>query len=333
MLLHIFVSFQNGARLLNSNFSTFFYNFSATIFAREILEGCIIIGQYRTVIKRSPDFQDPEKQKVALRTVTMSALWASLAAIVVAASVTVGLYFAGKGMNSTTAEIIEGVSKIIAAFCILQLSGKVPKWLGIYANKKENADGVVEGLDTKSIKFNVAWNLWREIAECGVFLIPYMLGNSARSIPVSAIVGTVVGLLGGYGTYWASIHMDNTFNVAFFLVNLTGWLSVGLFMGGCHYFELVLGKTPYIWKIDGDFWAHNKFPMVMIKVFGYTHKRTVIQFVTFWFWIFVSLGYHYYKFDQSEKIFAERAASKKLGEDVESGTPKQISDSSENSEE
>jgi high-affinity iron transporter len=202
----------------------------ATIFAREILEGCIIIGQYRTVIQKSPDFQDPDKQKAALRTVTMSALWASLAAVILAASVTVGLYFAGKDFNNYTAEIIEGVSKIIAAVCVLQLSGKVPKWLGLYANKKENKDGVVEGLDTKSIKFNVAWNLWREVAECGVFLIPYMLGDSARSIPVSAVIGTAIGLAGGYGTYWATKNMDNPKNVAYFLVNLTGWLSVGLFM-------------------------------------------------------------------------------------------------------
>ena len=80
----------------------------------------------------------------------MSALWASLAAVVLAASVTVGLYFAGKDFNNYWAEIIEGVSKVIAAICVLQLSGKVPKWLGLYANKKENKDGVVEGLDTKS---------------------------------------------------------------------------------------------------------------------------------------------------------------------------------------
>jgi len=280
----------------------------ATIFAREILEGCIIIGQYRTVIRKSPDFQDPVAQQAALRTVTMSALWASLAAVVLAASVTVGLYFAGKNFDNYTAEIIEGVSKVIAAFCVLQLSGKVPKWLGLYANKKENADGVVEGLDTKSIRFNVAWNLWREVAECGVFLIPYMLGESARSIPVSAVIGTVIGCAGGYGTYWASNNMKSTLGVAFFLANLTGWLSVGLFVGGCHEFEEVWGMTPYIWKIAGDFWSHKRFPMVMIKPFGYSHKRTVLQCVTFWFWIILAFGYHYYKWNQSQKIKAERAA-------------------------
>lgn len=297
----------------------------ATIFAREILEGCIIIGQYRTVIFKSPDFQDPIKQKEALRTVTMSAFWASVVAVILAASVTIGLYFAGKDFDNYTAEIIEGVSKVVAAVCVLQLSGKVPKWLGLYANKKENEDGVIEGLDQRSIKFNVAWNLWREVAECGVFLIPYMLGNSARSIPVSAVIGTAVGIAGGFGTYWASNNMSNTTTLAFFLANLTGWLSVGLFMGGLHEFEEVWGMTPYIWKIGGEFWSHKRFPMVMIKPFGYTHKRTVLQFVSFWIWIALSFGYHYYKWNQSEKLKAERAA-KKGAKDVEENAPESFND-------
>lgn len=282
----------------------------ATIFAREILEGAIIIGQYRTVIYKSPEFQDPDEQKAALRAVTLSACWASLVAVILAASVTIGLYFAGKDFDNYTAEIIEGVSKLVAAICVLQLSAKVPKWLGIYANKKENEDGVIEGLDKRSIMFNVAWNLWREVAECGVFLIPYMLGDSARSIPVSAVIGSVVGIAGGLGTYWASNNMKSTYGLAFFLANLTGWLSVGLFVGGCHEFEEVWGMTPYVWKIGGAFWSHKNFPMVMFKPFGYSHKRTVLQLVTFWLWFFLAIGYHFYKFNQSENLKRERAASK-----------------------
>jgi len=284
----------------------------ATIFAREILEGCIIIGNYRTVIKRSPDFQDETRQKEALRAITVSAFWASLAAVILAAAVTIGLWAASKEFNNYTAEIIEGVSKVVAAICVLQLSTKIPKWLGIYANKKENADGVVEGLDTRSIKFNVAWNLWREVAECGVFLIPYMLGDSARSIPVSAIIGTVVGFACGIGTYWASTNMENKNWVAIFLANLTGWLSVGLFTGGCHEFEEVWGMTPYVWKIEAEFWSMKRFPMVMLKPFGYSSKRTVLQMCCFWSWVIFAVCAHVYKYKQSEKIKADRAEKKQL---------------------
>jgi high-affinity iron transporter len=288
----------------------------ATIFAREILEGCIIIGNYRTVILTSPAFADEQKQKSALRTVTMAALLATFVAVVLAASLTVGLYFAGKKMDNATAEIIEGVSKVVAAICVLQLSVKIPRWLGLYANKKENEHGEIEELSERSIRFNVAWNLWREAAEVGVFLIPYMLGDSARSIPISAIVGSVIGILGGIGTYYASRKMSDTWWLAFFLANLTGWLSIGLFTGGCHEFEEVWGETPYIWILAGNFWSHNRFPMVMIKPFGYSHKRTVLQFCTFWSWIFLTIGYHYYKFNQSEKIKRERE-ERKLANELE----------------
>jgi high-affinity iron transporter len=290
----------------------------ATIFARELLEACIIMGQYRTVIFKSPQFQDEEKQKGALRAITMAATIASIVALVMAATITIALYFAGRQFSNNTAEIVEGVSKLVAAVCVLQLSAKVPKWLGIYANKHEDEYGVIEGLDERSIKFNVAWNLWREVAECGVFLIPYMLGNSARSIPVSAVVGIAIGLLGGFGTYWASRNMSDTKWLAFFLANLTGWLAVGLFTGGCHEFEEVWGMTPYVWKIGGAFWSHKNFPMVMLKPFGYSHKRTVLQFVCFWFWFLLTVGYHYYKYQQSEKIVAERKANKGK-KDLESG--------------
>ena len=63
------------------------------------------MGQYRTVIFRSPDFQEETRQKKALRAVTMAAVWASLAAVVLAAGLTIGLYVAGKEMSHTTAEV------------------------------------------------------------------------------------------------------------------------------------------------------------------------------------------------------------------------------------
>ena len=48
----------------------------ATIFAREVLEGAIIIGQYRTVIQKSLHFDDEFKAK-ALKTVTRSTIFAT----------------------------------------------------------------------------------------------------------------------------------------------------------------------------------------------------------------------------------------------------------------
>ena len=62
----------------------------ATIFAREFLEGAIIISQYRTVIQRNEDWSAEIKER-ALKTVTRSALFAAALAIVVVLAVAIPL--------------------------------------------------------------------------------------------------------------------------------------------------------------------------------------------------------------------------------------------------
>lgn len=72
-----------------------------TIFAREVLEGTIIIGQYQTIInKKSPDFKDEEKRKEALKAVYQAAIVASsLIAIVVIIAVAVPLGITAKQLD------------------------------------------------------------------------------------------------------------------------------------------------------------------------------------------------------------------------------------------
>ena len=78
----------------------------------------------------------------------------------------------------------------MAEICILQLSLKIPKWLGIYASKN-NSDEAIVGLSMLSFHFNFMWNIWREVAEVGIFLLPFFLGDGALAIPLSALAGTV----------------------------------------------------------------------------------------------------------------------------------------------
>jgi high-affinity iron transporter len=106
------------------------------------------------------------------------------------------------------------------------------------------ADGIVVGLSMKSIRFNVAWNIWREVAECGVFLIPFFLGEGAIAIPLSAVIGIILGLAIGLALYWGNRKLNNKKWLAFFMAAVLGMLSVGLFTGGCHEFEEVWGETP-----------------------------------------------------------------------------------------
>ncbi|KAL7543734.1 hypothetical protein ACHAXR_013012 [Thalassiosira sp. AJA248-18] len=220
-----------------------------TIFAREVLEGVVIIGQYRTVLLRSPEWAEPEKQKQGLKAINMAALLASVVAIIVCACVAIPLAVLSRDLDEKVADIIEGVSKLVAAICILQLSLKIPKFLGVYASKK-GEDGVTVGLSMKSVKFNVAWNIWREVAEIGVFLIPFFLtGEGAKAIPLSGIAGIAVGLALGAIIYIANKKLNNKFWLAAFMALLLLFLSTGLFVGGCHEFEEVYGETNKVYNI------------------------------------------------------------------------------------
>ena len=115
-----------------------------------------------------------------LRAVNVWAAIGALVAVLVVVIVAIPLAVLSKNFDDKTADIIEGISKVIAAFAILTLSLKIPRWLGFYKNKKKGKVSDDFDLSMRSIRFNVAWNIWREVAECGVFLLPsFLKGDDA----------------------------------------------------------------------------------------------------------------------------------------------------------
>jgi high-affinity iron transporter len=163
--------------------------------------------------------------------ITVSALLAALVALIVTIAVAVPLALLSRDLDERIVELIEGISKLVAAVCILQLSLKIPKFLGVYASKKGD-DGRTIGLSLQSIRFNVAWNIWREMAEIGVFLIPFFLGEGAIAIPLSGLAGIAVGAMLGGLIYYANKAMKNKIWLAAFMAILLLMLSVGLFTMG-----------------------------------------------------------------------------------------------------
>ena len=99
-----------------------------TIFAREVQEASVIIGQYRTVLIRS-NYWEGEKLEKVLKLITKSSLIVVAIVVLVVLAVAIPLDFLSQDLDARKAEIIEGVSKVVAAICILQLSLKISKWL------------------------------------------------------------------------------------------------------------------------------------------------------------------------------------------------------------
>ena len=280
----------------------------------QFLEATIIIGQYRTVILRAGF--DAMRERKALQAVWIATGAALGLALAVLLAVSIPLSLAGNNiLDKTSAMIVEGVSKVIAAIAIAQLSLKVPKWLGVYPGMKNKAKDAAN-LTLRALYFNVAWNIWREMAEVGIFLIPYFLqgsqGGKAVAVPLSACAGIAIALVLGALLYLASKFTRRTVVLAVSMVLVTGWLSIGLFVGGCHEFEEVWGESAEVFVMPGDensgFWSHKRMPMALFKPFGYSHHPTQLQIGTFWGWAAMLALTHYLKYHLAERKAAKEAA-------------------------
>jgi high-affinity iron transporter len=128
------------------------------------------------------------------------------------------------------------------------------------------------------------------------------------------LIGAIIGLAAGFGIFYANKTMTNKLVLCIFTTLLLVFLATGLFVGGCHEFEEVWGETENVWRIEGRFWDHHDLPMAILKPFGYSSSRSVLQICTFWCWLALSAAIHYYKIVQTRKINAELAL---LGENPE----------------
>lgn len=129
---------------------------------------------------------EEERRAAALKVVTRASLLAITIGVIVVICVAVPLGILSRGLNDRVVSGIEGGSKLVACFCILQLSLKMPYWMKVYkkvsifpCKKYDPEEGKkdIDSLTLKEIRFNIIWNIWRETAECGVFLIPFFLGK------------------------------------------------------------------------------------------------------------------------------------------------------------
>jgi high-affinity iron transporter len=107
----------------------------STVFAREFLEGAVILVNYRSVIQNSDHWKSTELQRQALREVTKSAVFAVVVGVLVVVAVAIPLAIFSDHLSANVIAIIEGVSKLVAAVCIMQLSLKIPLWLGLYERR------------------------------------------------------------------------------------------------------------------------------------------------------------------------------------------------------
>jgi high-affinity iron transporter len=297
----------------------------ASIFARELLEASIIVAQYRKLVQCSDEWEESSKA-AALKKIWYCAGGATLLAVLVIIVVAIPLAVAGNKLDKTAAEVIEGISKVVAAFCILMLSVKVPKWLQLGPYGRRVSSKTLGNTD-RELCFNVSWNIWREVAEIGIFLIPSFLKGDLEPFPISAIVGAIIGL--GLGAlFYVTLHYTKQkAALAFIMAGFTGWLACGLFTGGMHEFEEVLGETADVFHFPGcksskkpscSFWHHKKFPMGLVKPFGYSSSPSVLQMVSFWCFFVLLVLVHVVQYQLAVRKANKDAAGDESGQGQDS---------------
>ncbi len=116
------------------NFAAYFDAAIASIFARELIEASVIIVNYRTLIRSAEHWNNAAEKNRALKAVTVSAILASLVAVVMVSIFAVVSGIVSSHLTERVLSIISGVSELVAAVAVLQLSIKIPVWLGLYEN-------------------------------------------------------------------------------------------------------------------------------------------------------------------------------------------------------
>mmetsp|Transcript_2362 Transcript_2362/g.6142 ORF Transcript_2362/g.6142 Transcript_2362/m.6142 type:complete len:305 (-) Transcript_2362:31-945(-) len=285
----------------------------AVIFAREFLEAGIIIGQFRTLINKSE--WDDDRKRNSHKILWASAGAAFMVALIMIIATGIGLNVASAEFPKWLAELIEGVSKLVAAFSLAILSFKIPEWLGVYEAEHEMEE-LDNTLTPAQLRFNVGWNIWREMAEIGAFLFPFFLNPNfdPASIPLSALAGIAIALVLGAMLYFGNQRLNNKGPLAASMATIIGWLGVGLFTGGMHemeeavYYSGIGDMTPKVFYLPMSM-DHKNFPFVVAKIFGYSRTPTVLMICSFWIFGALVVGWHFKLWYFSKKARETSASS------------------------
>ena len=134
-------------------------------------------------------------------------------------------------------------------------------------------------------------------------MIPFFLsGDDLKVIPLSAVVGAVVGSIMAWAIYVANQRFTDKRALAAFVASLLLVLSAGLFTGGAHNLETETTSTRTVWKLHGDFWSIDRLPMTVFKPFGYNDSRTVLEMCTYWSWLILGVVLHVRKYHRAPKL-------------------------------
>ncbi len=82
-------------------------------------------------------------------------------------------------LDNRTNQFVVGVSQVFAAIVFLMMSIHVPQWFGIYHSNKNTMISYSSG---RGIRFNLTWNLWKQIFSMYFFALYFACADFHLSL-------------------------------------------------------------------------------------------------------------------------------------------------------
>lgn len=230
-----------------------------TLIAREIFEGFMFTTTHVKAVTKN-ELLNEEEKKICLRRLWYGLALGGLAGLIISLSVGFALSAALHQIEDADwgIEIGEGISKAIAGIFVIDLSLKIPKWLGIsnYVQREEESVKAETGIMLSASLF---WNVLREASEAGILTaITVLLASyNAETTVISVFVGIAAAIAGG-GLIMFGILYFNRLASALLATVITMMLATGLLVGAAHEFEEAFEHTQnthtdYIYEVEkGD---------------------------------------------------------------------------------
>eukprot|EP00978_Attheya_sp_CCMP212_P020123 scaffold57229_cov55-Attheya_sp.AAC.1 len=201
------------------------------------------IGEYHRALDKSSLWSAQEHQTMGKRAIRIATYKANAFCLVLIIGAACGVALNTQNLDDRMVSILVGLSRLMGSIVIFALSFNFPEWLEVYhiRDRPEVLDmGVSRSV--KALQFNVAYSIFSEYFKVFFFLMLFYCGVSAAAIPVSAIVGIVVGAVVDLMVYWANNKVDQK-EVAIVLgMIFIAVVSSGiLFASGCNYINNVWG--------------------------------------------------------------------------------------------
>jgi len=266
----------------------------ACIVAREFLEGTMFITSHFGAVTKCAKLEQEQKVEYYRRFLLSSAggLFCGLA---VSLGVGFGLKTAFENGEGTEAEVGmeagEGASKLIGAILVCKMMFKMPKWFGISNyGRIENQEYVIPNtivpddvLDSKEkMGFNLFWNIFREMAECGSFvaiegfLNPRAFNTLGWSVSVGLAASFATFIIIGLSMKYSTGHVAGV--TCSIIIQM---LAVGLFTGAAHAFEEVHEmkyetESPLVWG-EEDMDPETNNVVKVFRFFGLRGKFSAVE--------------------------------------------------------